>query len=103
MRGRHNLGEWHADRDSNPGEYPGLVGRYLIKVNEIFRDPELFQLLREKVLPELIALDPWGYPIVAPGPVPGPLLPHARRAAAACPTLALLLRQDGPVPPVGPA
>jgi ferredoxin len=49
-----------------------------------------------ELLPELITVDPWGYPIVAPGPVPGPLLPHARRAVAACPTLALLLQpEDG--------
>jgi ferredoxin len=47
-----------------------------------------------ELLPELIALDPWGYPIVAPGPVPPPLLGHARRAVAACPTLALLLRRE---------
>ena len=44
-----------------------------------------------ELLPELITEDPWGYPIVAPGPVPAGLLPLARRAVAACPTLALLL------------
>ena len=49
-----------------------------------------------ELLPELITLDPWGYPIVAPGPVPPALAAHARRAVAACPTLALLLhREDG--------
>jgi ferredoxin len=47
-----------------------------------------------ELLPELITADPWGYPIIAPGPVPGQLLPLARRAVAACPTLALLLSQD---------
>jgi len=47
-----------------------------------------------ELLPELITADPWGYPIIAPGPVPGHLLPLARRAVAACPTLALLLNQD---------
>jgi ferredoxin len=47
-----------------------------------------------ELLPELIATDPWGYPIVAPGPVPGDLLALARRAVAACPTLALLLADD---------
>jgi len=50
-----------------------------------------------ELLPELITLDPWGYPIVAPGPVPPPLLGHARRAVAACPTLALLLRRKDDV------
>jgi ferredoxin len=44
-----------------------------------------------ELLPELITTDPWGYPIIAPGPVPDGLMSLARRAAAACPTLALLL------------
>jgi len=47
-----------------------------------------------ELLPELITLDPWGYPILAPGPVPPGLLAHARRAVAACPTLALLLHHE---------
>jgi ferredoxin len=45
-----------------------------------------------ELLPELIQADPWGYPLIREGPVPADLLPLARRAAAACPTLALLLR-----------
>jgi ferredoxin len=44
-----------------------------------------------ELLPELITADPWGYPIIRPGPVPQQLLPLARRAVAACPTLALML------------
>ncbi len=44
-----------------------------------------------ELLPELVAADPWGYPIIRPGPVPAELLPLARRAVTACPTLALLL------------
>ena len=44
------------------------------------------------VIPELITLDEWGYPMVAPGSVPKHLLPHARRAVAACPLLALRLQ-----------
>jgi ferredoxin len=47
-----------------------------------------------ELLPELITADPWGYPIIAEGEVPRELIPLARRAAAACPTLALLLGQD---------
>jgi ferredoxin len=47
-----------------------------------------------ELLPELITLDPWGYPVIAPGPVPDHLLPLARRAVALCPTLALLLSTD---------
>jgi ferredoxin len=44
-----------------------------------------------ELLPELIQLDRWGYPIVSAQPVPRPLADHARRAVQACPTLALLL------------
>ncbi len=44
-----------------------------------------------ELLPEWIALDDWGYPIIAPGAVPDHLLDHARRAVAACPVLALKL------------
>ena len=45
-----------------------------------------------ELLPELIELDDWGYPIVAAGAVPAALLDHARRAVAVCPVLALRLR-----------
>jgi ferredoxin len=49
-----------------------------------------------ELLPELIRLDDWGYPIIQPGPVPQHLVAHARRAVAACPALALRLRaEDG--------
>jgi len=44
-----------------------------------------------ELLPELITLDPWGYPILPKGPVPPDLAPLARRAVTACPALALLL------------
>ena len=44
-----------------------------------------------ELLPELIELDEWGYPIVDPQPVPHRLIKEARRAAAACPVLALKL------------
>ena len=46
------------------------------------------------LLPELITLDDWGYPIIAPGDVPADLEAHARRATNACPTLALILRRQ---------
>jgi len=48
-----------------------------------------------ELLPELIELDDWGYPIVLAGAVPDDLLDHARRAVAVCPVLALRL---APVP-----
>jgi ferredoxin len=44
-----------------------------------------------ELLPEMIVLDEWGYPIVDPGPLPESLAAHARRAADACPTLALMI------------
>jgi ferredoxin len=44
-----------------------------------------------ELMPELIALDPWGYPIVSDEPIPDELSGLARKAAAACPTLALLI------------
>ena len=47
-----------------------------------------------ELLPEVIRLDEWGYPIID-GEVTPELLDHARRAAGACPTLALLLERDG--------
>ena len=43
-----------------------------------------------ELLPELIRLDPWGYPLLADTAIPPELADHAKRAAAACPTLALL-------------
>jgi ferredoxin len=44
-----------------------------------------------ELLPELISADPWGYPVIRPGPVPLRLQALARRAVANCPTLALVL------------
>ena len=44
-----------------------------------------------ELLPELVTLDEWGYPIVDRGPVPPALDRDARRAVAACPALALML------------
>jgi len=43
-----------------------------------------------ELLPEFITLDPWGYPIVPDEPVPEDLKGLAKKAVAACPTLALL-------------
>lgn len=42
------------------------------------------------LLPELIELDEWGYPMI-PHSVPPGLAAHARRAVNACPALALRL------------
>ena len=47
-----------------------------------------------ELLPERISLDEWGYPILDGEPLPPQLLDHARRAAQACPTFALLLERE---------
>jgi ferredoxin len=47
-----------------------------------------------ELLPELIRLDDWGYPIIDQAEVPRELAGHARRAVAACPTLAFLLERS---------
>jgi ferredoxin len=44
-----------------------------------------------ELLPELIRLDDWGYPIIDVADVPADLIGLARRAVDACPTLALLI------------
>jgi ferredoxin len=46
-----------------------------------------------ELLPELIRLDDWGYPILEGSDVPRPLLADARRAVTACPELALTLER----------
>lgn len=45
------------------------------------------------MLPELIRLDEWGFPIMPDGPVPDDLAVLARRAVKLCPTLALRLQR----------
>ena len=49
--------------------------------------------LCRELLPEAIRLDEWGYPIIE-GELTPELVEYARRAANACPTLALLLESD---------
>jgi len=46
-----------------------------------------------ELLPELIALDEWGYPLVSDKPVPANLAKQARRTVTDCPALALLLTE----------
>lgn len=47
-----------------------------------------------ELLPELVTLDEWGFPIVEDAEVPRQLDGHAKRAVAACPTLALLMERS---------
>jgi len=59
-----------------------------LKVNPI--RCEAYGLCAE-LLPELVELDEWGYPIVDGRPVLPELVRDARRAVALCPRLALAL------------
>lgn len=45
-----------------------------------------------ELVPELIARDEWGYPVIAAGAVPAALEPLVRRAVRDCPRRALLLQ-----------
>jgi ferredoxin len=54
-----------------------------------------------ELLPELIDLDDWGYPIVRDGGLPDALVDHARRAVAVCPVLALSLARRAATPAAG--
>ena len=47
-----------------------------------------------ELLPELISLDEWGYPVIADGPVPPRLAREVRRAVTDCPALALALTPE---------
>ena len=50
-----------------------------------------------EIVPELISLDDWGYPILSSEPFEKDDLLHlARRAVATCPRLALLLEEVAP-------
>ena len=48
-----------------------------------------------ELFPERIELDEWGYPMLDPEPFGDDLEPHARKAVAGCPTVALLLARRG--------
>lgn len=55
-----------------------------------------------ELLPEIIELDEWGYPVIEPGAIPSSLKRLAQRAVSSCPTLALRLvpvKEPGREPP----
>lgn len=54
-----------------------------------------------ELLPELVELDEWGYPVVAGEAVPLELVQRARKAARQCPRRALLLLPVPAPPPSG--
>jgi ferredoxin len=81
--------------------------------NYLHVDPTLCvgHRLCAEMLPELVTLDDFGYPIISPDPVPRHLGRRVRRTVGACPALALTLdgspgrraRRDmhGPATPSG--
>jgi ferredoxin len=66
------------------------VSDLVLRVNPILCDGHG---LCAELLPEAIELDEWGYPMIEQAPLPRSLEPHARRAVAACPVLALRLER----------
>jgi len=46
-----------------------------------------------ELLPEMVKLDDWGYPIIDQHPIPDALRGYAEKAIGACPTLALMLER----------
>jgi ferredoxin len=74
-------------------EVNGMAGTHSLGIDRIACDG--YGLCGE-LLPELVELDEWGYPIVGSAPLTGEALGHARRAVAACPALALRLDRPSP-------
>jgi two-component system, chemotaxis family, CheB/CheR fusion protein len=55
VTGQRQLSDYLRFLARQPEEYTRLVGSFLINVTEFFRDPALFVVLRDQVLPDLIA------------------------------------------------
>jgi ferredoxin len=72
--------------------------RLLLRVNPITCDGHG---LCAELLPEVISLDDWGYPMPITAEVPARLEGHAQRAAQTCPTLAIALERQRPRDPAG--
>ena len=51
-------------------------------------------LVCAELLPEVVGVDDWGYPMLPGRAVPDHLVGHARRAKASCPVMALRLRAE---------
>ena len=81
-----------------PAPDPAAAGTKRLRVNPIACSGHG---LCAELLPELLTLDRWGYPMPADQPVPARLVPRARRAVTDCPALALLL-SDAPRGEAGP-
>jgi ferredoxin len=68
-----------------------MTDRLLLRVNPIACDGHG---LCAELLPEVLALDDWGYPMPIAAEVPPRLEAHAQRAAQTCPTLAIVLERQ---------
>jgi sulfoxide reductase heme-binding subunit YedZ len=75
-----------------PAPEPSAAGGKQLRVNPIACSGHG---LCAELLPELIALDRWGYPLLADQPVPASLARRATRAVTDCPVLALRLSDVG--------
>jgi ferredoxin len=68
-----------------------MSGRRRLRVNPILCDAVGFCA---EIVPELISVDDWGFPMVDSQPIENAVwLQHARRAVATCPRLALVLEE----------
>jgi len=56
-----------------------------------------------ELLPELVRLDDWGFPVITGADVPADLRDEAAVVVLLCPRLALRLEQAPPPPPGGSA
>jgi ferredoxin len=65
--------------------------RLLLRINPIACDGHG---LCAELLPEVITLDDWGYPMPITAEVPAQLEAHAQRAAQACPALAIMVERQ---------
>ena len=88
-------GGWSERSAAGPGqEQGGRAQRQMslrLRVNPIACEAHG---LCAELLPELIRLDDWGYPIIDDSEVPRDLIGLTRRAVDACPTLALLIEEE---------
>jgi ferredoxin len=78
-------------KDPDPARAPPLAvmtPRLTLRVDPIACDG---RAVCAEILPELISLDDWGFPIIRDGAVPDHLRDEAREAIRICPKLALRL------------
>lgn len=75
------------------------MSRFVVEIDRIACDG---RGLCAELLPEMISLDDWGFPIISGDPVPDSLLPMAQLAVDQCPLLALRLRAHTSSTPAAP-